>query len=588
MLFLASSNFADVGLQRLAHLKKEENMDNLKKGFVYAKDETVNAFDWDEMVQKSETGKTGEVSRKKLKKPFIYAEEKPDKSELKKPFICATDNKICKEQETKLNDSGSRYLNQTEMTNPFMKSTISPVCFVSQEGKDNHLLLQTSMGVQPAEKIENQQYLITKKKKVDADTVANRIADTGILCSYENKLFYFSRVPPMCYQELKGAKIYHFIDKFINESEMWIERNRYDEVKKSLLYNHKIAVNQAPILPPNIWAFRNGLVDIRSGEMLPEPQKYFYTSALNCDYIPTAICPQFEKLLSVITNDDKILVENIWRIIGYLLSNDNNWKAFFVFQGPKDTGKSLLANIISKILGEDAVVSMRISEIGKKFTLSEMQDKKLAVCMDLTDELLDAIAVGAIKMITGNDLIRTEEKYKTGNTVRLRTRLLFGTNHPIRLKKPDSAFLEREVVIPFYYQIPLERQNKNLLYELKTEFSGIGIKAIGAYFRLVNDNYVICNVPLNISAQDCFDHEKIVKSFATERCDFSDPNAKISTQELFDEYINYANEYKLGFLEKDKFSEIFNRLNTTVVKKKIVVNKKSLQGYVGVKLKFQG
>lgn len=464
-----------------------------------------------------------------------------------------------------------------------------PVNNALQEEKSNYLLLQTNMGVQPAKEIDNKPYLITKKKKVDAETVANAIADTGILRSYKNKLFYFSVIPPICYRELKDEKVYHFIDKFVSENEMEIERNRYDEVKKSLLYNFKIAFAQEPTLPPNIWAFRNGLVDIRSGEMIQEPQKYFYISTLTCDYIPSALCPQFDQLLSVIANSDKILVENIWRIIGYLLSNDNNWKAFFVFQGLKDTGKSLLANIISEILDADAVVSMGISEIGKKFTLVEMQDKKLTLCMDLTDEPLDAIAVGAIKTITGNDLVRVEGKYKTGATVRLQTRLLFGTNHQIRLKKPDSAFLEREVIIPFYYQIPPERQNKNLLYELKAEFSGIAIKAIKAYFRLVADNYTIQNnVPLNNFAEVCFDHEKIVKSFANQNCDFSDPDAKISTQNLYDEYVNFANENKVEILEKDKFSEIFNRLHTTITKKKIVVDKKSLQGYVGVKLKFQG
>lgn len=78
-------------------------MGNLKKGFVHVEDDKVNAFNWDEMIEKSEPGTTGELGRKKLKKFFVPVEDevreiqqndkisKMNESRLKKPFITVTE-----------------------------------------------------------------------------------------------------------------------------------------------------------------------------------------------------------------------------------------------------------------------------------------------------------------------------------------------------------------------------------------------------------------------------------------------------------------------------------------------------------------
>ncbi len=425
-------------------------------------------------------------------------------------------------------------------------------------------------------------------EEIKPEEVADLIVKSVFIRYYDGNLYVFALDGFNCYRKMEGKEVIHFIDKFVKERKIKFSPLKYDNVKKCLESNCEIVVKRGEGLPLNICPFGNFLVNIESGEVLQNPQDFFYCYSLGCEYIPGEICPQFDAFIAAITNDDKILTEAMWQIIGYLMVDDNNCKKFFVFQGVKDTGKSLLAKVIAALLGEEGVCAMNIAEFGEKFSLAELKNKRLATSMDLTDEPLSVKAVGEIKSITGDDLIRSEGKFKAGETVHLNARLLFGTNHQIHTKKNDAAFMERQYVLPFYYQVPPDKQDKNLFYELSRELPGIALKAMKAYLRLAKNNYILPQIHINIPEEMCWDHEKIIEKFSQEKCDFSDPKVRTSTEELYQAYVNFTNEERIESLEKHKFSEFFNKKNLSAKKKKIIVEGKSLQGYEGVKLKFQG
>lgn len=431
--------------------------------------------------------------------------------------------------------------------------------------------------------IDNQK-LMVQRAEIEAKEIADILAGTGFVCTYEDE-FYILANYPRRFKKLEGKAVQRMIDSFVKQRGINISPLLYDEVRKCLLYNSQIQVIKEPGLPSHIWPFADGLVDIRYGSRIENNMKFFFTTALSCSYIPNAKCPAFDQFLQSVTGGDMEMIDLIWKIIGYILSDDVGWKAFFVFRGPKDTGKSLLANVIASLFEQEAVTSMGITEIGKKFSMAELVNKKLTVCMDLTDEPLDPTTVGAIKTITGGDLIRAEGKYQTGRSVRIKSKLLFGTNHELQLKKSDQAFIERLIEIPFWYPVPKEKQNRNLLDALKQELPGIAVKAARAFLSLVANNYMVARPIITIPQGMSFDDEKIITEFASEKCDFCDATAKIATEDLYQGYRQFCHEKKLTVIEKSKFSEIFNRQNKKVEKKKVNIDGQILQGYRGVRLK---
>lgn len=440
-----------------------------------------------------------------------------------------------------------------------------------------------NLQIYQAPPIENNKFMRCDDEK-EAEEVADILAEAGFICTYQDE-FYILTDYPRRFKKLEGKSVQRFIDSFVKQKGINISPLAYDEVRKSLLYNSQIQVVKEPGLPRYIWPFADGLVDIRDGSRIENRKQYFYCTALLCNYLPDADCPNFDKFLQGLSGGVPEVIDLIWKMIGYILSDDVGWKVFFVFRGLKDTGKSLLANVICSLLEDEAVASMGIAELGKRFTMSELMDKKLTVCMDLTDEPLDPATVGAVKTITGGDLIRAERKYQAGRSVHIKSKLLFGTNHEIRLKKADPAFSERLIEIPFLYPVPKEEQNRDLLNILKRELPGIAVKASKAYLSLVTGNYIITPPTIGIPEGMVFDDEKIIAQFATEKCDFSDKEARIFTRDLFHAYEDFCHARKLQAVEMKKFSEIFKSQNINVEKKRINMGGENLQGYQGVRLK---
>lgn len=277
----------------------------------------------------------------------------------------------------------------------------------------------------------------------------------------------------------------------------------------------------------------------------------------------------------------------LWETIEYLLSNDTNAKTFFAFIGKKDTGKSLLANIITHIVGEEAVSFLAASDFSGRFDVSEINGKSLNICMDLPNRPLSAEAVGKIKAITGGDMIRSDVKFQSPIRFKPTARLLFGANSMIYTETYDPAFMDRMIVIPFLYPVPKEEQDHRLESKLRKESEGICQRALWYYSQLVDRNYRFTKVEVaepNIG----LDYEVVIKKFAKECCQFTQNTAdRLSTVEVFNTFDQYCFALSIPSLNCSDFSRKFTKIfSGEVEKKKMRVNGESLNGYSGIRWKI--
>lgn len=439
-------------------------------------------------------------------------------------------------------------------------------------------------GVYPGQAYDTQKYL--KKAHMSSEEVESFIITNFLIRTFRGEIYLFSR-EPVKFRLVECFEPQQFISGVLRRLEQAAEPAEVDKIKKMLLYDERIAIQEKTVLPATIWPFWDGLVDISTEQFWGKEETYFYTETFFSRFCPNAQCPLFDQLVASAMGNDTVLIELLWQAVGYILSNGNHAKVFFLFWGPKDTGKSLIAEIIAMLFEENAVKAIGINDLGTQFALAELVDKRLGICMDLGDETLSPASVGKIKSITGGDRIRIEAKYKPAITTKINAKLLFGSNHLIKLKTPDAAFSERMVLISFRYPVPKEKQDKMLLKKIKYELPGITVKAARAYLRLVRNNYVFPKTADLIPETVSISHEKVIADFAGKCCEFRE-GERVSTQELYDTYQKFAMTRSLPVLDKGKFSEIFNSQNPEVVNKKINFGGRSLQGYQGVRIKFQG
>lgn len=351
------------------------------------------------------------------------------------------------------------------------------------------------------QKDEPAQYNLSRgvEAKVTAyDTAKKLMKQVPLLiigsCLYMYNGIYYQRLTPSEAQRL-------IVEKCRKDVEQAGTPNLPRAVYDFLLMEPELArrgfnVNQKVV------SFLNGVLQLDTYELKQNNPIWITTYCIQCRYLGgNPISPRFDLFLNQITGGDTLLIERIWQMIGYVLTPDTSGKAFFLLQGVSNSGKSVLSALLSSFFNEDAISALDVHVLNEKFAVSELQGKALCISPDLPSGPLDNKAVSKLKQLTGNDVVSADVKYKDRVQFRCTAKIVLASNHPLLIREPDDAFIERVVVVPFNYATQKEYQDPHLLENLKTERDAIATKAIAAYFRLVGQKYQFSgNYILNSSA----------------------------------------------------------------------------------------
>lgn len=372
-----------------------------------------------------------------------------------------------------------------------------------------------------------------------------------------------------------------------------LENGRLDKTYDSMVNlihvdsNHLFRPETYP--DPYLWPFLNGIVNIETGTIYENNGQYFNTYCIQCDYIPEEDCPNFCKFLEAAAMNDERVIQLIWETIGYILSPDVAAKKFFVFSGVRDSGKSLLANTLVKLVGQSNTSSLSVHDFSKNFSMCDLIGKQLNVSMDLSNTTLSRENIAQIKTLTGGDLVRADIKYKEPVSFYNKAKLLFGTNYSIRPTENDPAFWDRMVSIPFRYSVPKESQDPQLLRKFEHEYSGIANHVIRAYLQLKRRNLAFTNIYDGSDDPALMPPQMIdygaVFSDAVEAC-FELTGRKndiVTSEDAYEAYKGFCSAVMTEPEPRNAFSTRLHQLEVGKLKKNI--NGRSLQAFSGIKLK---
>ena len=161
--------------------------------------------------------------------------------------------------------------------------------------------------------------------------------------------------------------------------------------------------------------FRNGLVDMRTGELIKHEHPQRQTYCLDIDYEPGAESELWEKCLSQWIGDNVNLRQYLHRLMGYAVTGDTSEEVLIFIYGPSRSGKGTFLNTIHTVLGPLAASTDMDTFIdrrgGRNFALSSLIDARFVQAQETrTDQWLNT---AMLKSATGRDPISIEQKYKT-------------------------------------------------------------------------------------------------------------------------------------------------------------------------------
>ncbi len=334
--------------------------------------------------------------------------------------------------------------------------------------------------------------------------------------------------------------------------------------------------------------FKSGVLDWRTMELYNQGPKllfnYYIDSPLIIEEEADIKTPIFDQFCETSLQNDSLKIQFILEMIGYCISDSNAAKCAFFLVGEANSGKSIILNFITKLVGERLVANIPLHRLSEKFPRAELVGKKLNVAGELSGRMLSDISV--YKGLTGGDRLEAERKGSAVFFFKPRAKLIFSGNCFPQVKENDvtNAFINRMGLLMFNCSIEPEKQDKQLLSKLWDERGSIVMKSLYALQRLAERNFAF---ELPEDSKEYIKHYKAnqnsVISFVSDCCEF-DERTVISNTKLLASYKSYCSENGLETIGRTNFYEIICSFSN-VTKKRCRIGSKNLQCCCGLRVK---
>ncbi|WP_446911259.1 phage NrS-1 polymerase family protein, partial [Klebsiella pneumoniae] len=151
--------------------------------------------------------------------------------------------------------------------------------------------------------------------------------------------------------------------------------------------------------------FRNGALDVDTGELMPHNPENRNSNVLSCDYAPAASCKVWRAWLAEIFRSDLQRVELLQEIIGWTLITDNlGIQKAPIFIGAQRAGKGTILKVVSELLN-DAAGAFQLPNLDNDKVLAGMTQRNVVIDYDCAspDKKNARQIVGLFKAITANE-----------------------------------------------------------------------------------------------------------------------------------------------------------------------------------------
>jgi len=308
--------------------------------------------------------------------------------------------------------------------------------------------------------------------------------------------------------------------------------------------------------PSDIVAFKNGLLDLGTGVLLPPNPEFFTTSTLAVNYDADAgLPPRWSEFLQSTFAGDEDQVEHLRQVMGYIISGDMSREAVFVFYGPPRSGKSTTISVLEAILGALNTASSSLADLDYTFGLQGFVGK---VLLSITDVRIDphtskAGVLSAILAISGQDEVTVQIKYGNAWKGRLGVRILIATNELIRLNDHTKALAARLVPVIFPNSFT-GKADTGLKRALQKELASIAKWAIDGY--MAEREATSFSLPPSSEAyvSDLDEVNNNLLEFVETCCALGD-EYDTKKDDLYHEYSEWCQEVSVFALGKQAFSQ---------------------------------
>lgn len=209
----------------------------------------------------------------------------------------------------------------------------------------------------------------------------------------------------------------------------------------------------------------NGIVDLRTGELLPHDRNMHFTRSTHVMYDPECDTSYWESFMEQACDYDPELVRYMQRVVGYTLTGHTSMDTINIIYGPTASGKSTFMDGLGAAMGSYAVATQSetlMMKWGGQSTPRDELARFAGARLVSTTEVPEGerFSESLIKQLTGGDTVSARFLYRDTFEYKPQFKLYIATNHAPIVR--DEAIWRRIKRIPFPITVPPERRIPHL------------------------------------------------------------------------------------------------------------------------------